>query len=312
MKRIIFLFRTVIFTITILFFISELRGQCLDEADTLCDIVPPFTPIYTESTIGGSWRMIISNGIPNHNIGEFGTPRVRPLACGRRNAISEQSYFVIIPINSGITETGAKEYDPLEPLTPFGVAINGVLFDPEAAEWTTCTPPPDSRWQKSALNHPDMQYDVDCNNGHVQGTGAYHYHGFPFGLFKKKGGIVLDIISIAGRETKTILLGWGFDGVPIYGPFCYTKTLKPREKGWWTPKSGWVVKTKPLIPPPYCVPPDAYLGYYDEDYEYVGGVDALDECNGHFAPTPEYPKGIYHYHITMNYPHIPRCYTEMK
>ena len=25
----------------------------------------------------------------------------------------------------------------------------------------------------------------------------------------------------------------------------------------------------------------------------------MDECNGIFGPTPEYPNGIYHYHMTI-------------
>lgn len=28
------------------------------------------------------------------------------------------------------------------------------------------------------------------------------------------------------------------------------------------------------------------------------GSASLDECNGHFGPTPEFPDGIYHYHLT--------------
>ncbi len=25
----------------------------------------------------------------------------------------------------------------------------------------------------------------------------------------------------------------------------------------------------------------------------------MDECNGHFGPTPDAPEGIYHYHTTL-------------
>ena len=35
------------------------------------------------------------------------------------------------------------------------------------------------------------------------------------------------------------------------------------------------------------------LGYYVEDYEFVQGSGDLDEHNGRFCVTPEYPKGIY-------------------
>ena len=32
-----------------------------------------------------------------------------------------------------------------------------------------------------------------------------------------------------------------------------------------------------------------------DDWNYVDGLGDLDECNGRFGPTPEYPEGIYHY-----------------
>lgn len=34
----------------------------------------------------------------------------------------------------------------------------------------------------------------------------------------------------------------------------------------------------------------------------------LDECNGHFGATPEYPNGIYHYHVTDVFPYLIGCY----
>jgi hypothetical protein len=42
------------------------------------------------------------------------------------------------------------------------------------------------------------------------------------------------------------------------------------------------------------------LGYYAEDYEYVKGLGDLDEHNGRFAVTPEYPNGTYAYYVTIN------------
>ena len=34
----------------------------------------------------------------------------------------------------------------------------------------------------------------------------------------------------------------------------------------------------------------------------------LDECNGETHVTPEYPEGIYHYHVTSVEPYIMGCY----
>ncbi|NBW88116.1 MAG: YHYH protein, partial [Planctomycetia bacterium] len=50
----------------------------------------------------------------------------------------------------------------------------------------------------------------------------------------------------------------------------------------------------PAIAAPYV------LGYFIEDYEYVAGLGDLDESNGRFAVTPEYPQGIYAYYTTVD------------
>jgi hypothetical protein len=34
----------------------------------------------------------------------------------------------------------------------------------------------------------------------------------------------------------------------------------------------------------------------------------LDACNGHTTPTPEFPNGIYHYHVTADSPYIAGCF----
>jgi hypothetical protein len=52
------------------------------------------------------------------------------------------------------------------------------------------------------------------------------------------------------------------------------------------------------------------LGYYLEDYSFTAGAGDLDQYNGRFAVTPEYPNGTYAYFATMDasgkaaYPYI--------
>ena len=47
----------------------------------------------------------------------------------------------------------------------------------------------------------------------------------------------------------------------------------------------------------------AVLGAYIEDHEYVEGSGHLDEFNGRFAVTPEYPEGTYAYYATVDADH---------
>lgn len=42
------------------------------------------------------------------------------------------------------------------------------------------------------------------------------------------------------------------------------------------------------------------MGYFVEDFDYVEGLGHLDEFNGRFAVTPEYPNGVYAYYATIS------------
>jgi hypothetical protein len=55
---------------------------------------------------------------------------------------------------------------------------------------------------------------------------------------------------------------------------------------------------------------DGFPVYANQDLNGdIIGDDALDECSGHFGPTPEFPEGIYHYHLTADdAPYMIDCY----
>ena len=74
-----------------------------------------------------------------------------------------------------------------------------------------------------------------------------------------------------------------------------TRAMTPSYRLKTTPSSG--------RPSTATVP----MGTFTQDYEYVAGLGDLDECNGRFGVTPEFPSGIYHYYITEGYPYIQRC-----
>ena len=52
---------------------------------------------------------------------------------------------------------------------------------------------------------------------------------------------------------------------------------------------------------------DGFPVYGPEEVDGSSPAD-LDECNGHTHATPEYPEGIYHYHITATDPYICGCF----
>ena len=55
-------------------------------------------------------------------------------------------------------------------------------------------------------------------------------------------------------------------------------------------------------------PSGGFDGSYVQDYIYAAGSGDLDECNGRWAKTPDYPDGTYVYYITDAFPSIPRCF----
>jgi hypothetical protein len=78
------------------------------------------------------------------------------------------------------------------------------------------------------------------------------------------------------------------------------------------PKSGIVKLTtsfqlkKGERPSGRAGPGGRYDGAFIQDYEFVVGTGDLDECNGRFCITPDFPEGTYAYFLTDSWPVIPR------
>jgi len=223
------------------------------------------------------YRYITANGIPNHHHGDFPNR-------GNPNSIRPQSYTFRMPANPRVA-------DRLTPLgmNLFGAAINGVPFDPGAAEWWNNDP--FSGWQYEALSGK-INLGMDRNNAHVQPNGAYHYHGLPTGL-----------ISQLGAEKRMMLIGYAADGFPIYEQYGYSEAKNSQSQ---------IQKLRSSYRLRQGTRPDGPRGTYDgtfvADYEYVSGAGDLDQCNGRNGVTPEYASGIYYYVITSEFPFIPRCW----
>jgi hypothetical protein len=223
-------------------------------------------------------RTIVANGIPDHETGRFPNR-------GNPNRITEQPYVFTMPEKPEMLERPIAT----QPRMAFGVALNGVVFDPATAElWNG-----DRRWRYEALTG-GMDLGIDSSNAHVQPNGAYHYHGIPEGLLKK----------LAEHRESMILIGYAADGFPIYGPYGYADPKDPKSDVVKL-KPSWRVKEGNR---PADGPPGEYDGAFTQDWEYVEGLGDLDECNGRFGVTPQYPEGTYYYVLTESFPFIPRMW----
>ena len=112
-------------------------------------------------------------------------------------------------------------------------------------------------------------------------------------LFTQKDLAKVNNLEVSASNHSPII-GWSYDGHPIYGPYGYTT----RSGGTVTQlRSGYNLILKENRPPVASFPE----GFFVEDYTYVrvSNETVLDENNGRFCVTPEYPNGTYAYFATF-------------
>lgn len=137
---------------------------------------------------------------------------------------------------------------------------------------------------------------------HPQQQGIYHSHTTPYRLYKN-----------VATTTHSPIIGWAFDGYPIYGPYGYTSPMDVAS-GVSRIKSGYSLRnittrtsyaaipggggnTTQVGPPVSTTYP---IGTYCEDYEWLPSNGDLDENNGRTCVTPEFPGGTYAYFVTVD------------
>lgn len=185
----------------------------------------------------------------------------------------------------------------------------------------------DDIWNRDAFVNERVTFD--SANAHQAGAN-YHYHANPPALRHQLGDSV-DYDEVENRYTENFngehspILGWVSDGYPLYGPYGYGEAMNP-ESSVVRMNSGFQLRsiTQRLSLPAFAARDQAIseildtsqygpdvsnqfvLGHYLEDYEYRGdlgevlGVDFdLDEHNGRFCVTPEFPKGTYAYFVSI-------------
>lgn len=241
-------------------------------------IMAPIAPNRISITVEGHQRVIRSNSISVHKTGQYPGP-------GNPNSISEQSFSVILPLYP--EKLPAPRYYQLG---TFGIGINGVIFEPQAAEWFHGIR--GSVWQYDALGGA-LPLGFDDHMAHVQPNGTYHYHGLPTGLLNR--------LSLSD-DKHSPLIGWAMDGFPIYALFGENDTGQIVEM-----RSGYKLK-QGTRPSGGNNPGGAYDRAFLADWEHQVDAGDLDKCNGRFTKTPDFPSGTYAYFLTRSFPVVPRCF----
>jgi hypothetical protein len=252
--------------------------------------------------------------------------------------------YIIGPYQDGNPNQGADNANIYKmPLTPtpntgtptattggtIGVFINGVsLFDyRDGVSYKLSTGANaggpsggqgDGVWNRDAVVAEKVGFD--CAKGHPAMTN-YHHHQNP-SAFKLDLSVISNVCDLYAADGLYVinpsvhspLLGFAYDGYPIYGAYAYKNVNGTggivRMKSSYSLRNitvrthyanGTDVTDGPAVNATYP------LGLYREDYQYnatsAATPDYLDEHNGRFCVTPEYPNGTYCYFATVDANH---------
>ncbi len=92
------------------------------------------------------------------------------------------------------------------------------------------------------------------------------------------------------------IIGWAYDGNPIYGPYGFTDIDDIQSSATRMTTSYELDSNRVYNRPSIS---DYEAGFFIEDY-YYNTEGSLDEHNGRFAKTPEFPEGAYVYHASVD------------
>lgn len=220
-------------------------------------------------------------GIPGYSIGPWN---------GNPNDAGDQDWEFKITLTPQ-QNTGTLVNTPLGHM---GVWSNGVtIFNPRDAMSYNMQ----GIWNQNAYYFEGASFDACL--GHPNQQMEYHTHINPTCLYDD-----------TDSTQHSPIIGFAFDGFPIYGAFAYANTngtgsitrmkTSYRERAITdrtTLPNGTVLNVNQYGP---AINAQFPLGAYIEDHEFVTGLGDLDAHNGRFCITPEYPLGVYAYFVTLD------------
>jgi YHYH protein/Secretion system C-terminal sorting domain len=277
-------------------------------------IVDPDSANVQTVLYSATWSYIRTKGIPTYVTGPFldGNPSL----ASSQNAIFR---FPLSPVQNTGTPTATTGGD-------IGIFINGVaMFDyRDGVSWKNATNAlaggplggmGDGVWNRDAVVGERLGFD--CSKGHPA-MGNYHHHQNP-SAFNLDRVVISTVCNLYAADAlyaidtthHSPLLGFAFDGFPVYGAYGYKNV--DGTGGIVRMKSSYVLRSITTrttyadgtgVTPGPVVNTSYPLGYFREDYKYVPTTsltpDYLDDHNGRFCVTPEYPLGTYAYFCTVD------------
>jgi hypothetical protein len=142
--------------------------------------------------------IIRSQGYPNHPTAIFPNS-------DNPNTISVQDFTFRLPLAPRKSDSITRL-----PMGPIGMSLNGVVFfNPFEMEGRNAVAGYDEVWLDSCCGHP-------------QQTGVYHYHKYP---------TCVKSPFIDDGKSHSPIIGFAFDGFPLYGPYESDGSMAMELKG---------------------------------------------------------------------------------
>jgi hypothetical protein len=158
-------------------------------------LVDQFIPDNVTLRFDSNSLIIHTHDLPNHPTGKFPEP-----GFGRGsnpNYITEKNSTYYLPIDPVVNPrhifTTTDNSNHALNMGPIGIAVNGVVF-----------------FNPFDANSQDASNMMDRCCGHPAPDGTYHYHKYP---------VCVNSPWADEGKTHSPLIGFAFDGFPIYGPY---------------------------------------------------------------------------------------------
>jgi len=270
-------------------------------------------PSITDIITAGNRIQIISDGDPYPALA--GNPLFNDGLISRTfsnsNSIADQTHNFLFTYRGGLNNSENPQDTSLGAI---GVTVNGVvLLNPSAGYGSLPggTDLPGTGYQFNAVLNSSL-FGVDECGGSPNEEGMYSYRD---GSFLKN---CWSVNKFYGKNTyysgstyqgdhfrhgngHSKIVGFCFDGYPIYGPYGYSNSMSASSNVVQM-LSSYRTSTTEKSGRGYSY--DEYpAGSFIEDYNYIQADympnPYLDEYNGRYCVTPEYPNGTYAYFLTF-------------
>lgn len=275
-------------------------------------------PSITNISFSGSFMIMNSDGDPypalaGHNLVNNGqTPRQGFFGS---YDIRDQTYSRNFRYRGPSFSSNPQEVSHL----PVGFMSNGSFFcgpRSETSQLDIFSVPSGLRFNKVFFS---TYFKLDPCGGEVVSDNSYRYLHGGFLKYCWNNPLFINSNSYYGGSSfnqdnfrhpngHSKIVGFCFDGYPVYGPYAYSDP-EDSASSIVLATSSYVSKISDNHRPPNWKFDNAIVinslnymlsaGAFVNDFDYIEGSGILDQYNGRFSVTPEYPEGVYAYYLTF-------------